>query len=168
MPIFVCRSLAWKKLLHQHARAGAALAGDEGFIGKVDHREASVPGKPVIGGSDDNMRMLAHQALFDGNVRRRLSHDRDIEIIAAQRLSNVLALADLEHNIDLRMALRERSHRERHEILRRANRADGNTAAAAACDHVERLLAINQGRFRSVRAMTSRPASVSRIPSPVR
>ena len=101
----------------------------------------------MIGRGDDDMRVLAQQALFHGNVGRRLPHDRDVEIVATQRLADVLAISYLEHDVDLRMTLRERANRKRHEIFRRADGADRNAAAAAASDHVERLLTVNESRL---------------------
>ena len=98
----------------------------------------------MIGRGDDDMRVLAQQALFHGNVGRRLPHDRDVEIVATQRLADVLAISDLEHDVDLGMTPRECANRKRHEIFRRADGADRNAAAAAASDHVEGLLTVNE------------------------
>ena len=147
MPIFGLRPAFWKNCSISMRVPDPRSRVMKVSCGEVGRRELPLPCQRVIGGGDDDMRMLAQQAHLDIDVGRRLAHHRDIEIIAAQRVADVLAIADRERDIDLREALREGRDRERHEIFRRADGADRNAAAAAARDHVERLLAVEQSGF---------------------
>ena len=83
-----------KELLHQHARAGSDLAGDEGFAGEIGGSEFSLR-QAVAGSSDDDMWMFAKQPHFDFDVGRWLSHNGDVQIIAAQGVTYILPIADL-------------------------------------------------------------------------
>ena len=75
------------------------------------------------------------------DVDRRPAHDGEIEIIAAQRRSDFLPVADRERDIDIRICLRKSGDHERHEVFCGADRADRHASRGVARDHVERSLA---------------------------
>ena len=138
-----------EELLHQHTRTGSDLARDEGFLGKVRGGELSSC-QAVAGRGHDDMRVLSERPHFDLDVGRRLPHHRNIEIVAAQGVANIFSIADPQYHVDLRKSVRETRDGERYKILCRADRTDRDTSAAAACNHVQRLFAIQQSGFNPI------------------
>ena len=123
------------------------FAGHEGFVREVGRRELLLSCQHVIGGGDDDMRMLAERTHLDIDAGRRLPHHGDVEIIAAQGVANGLAVADCKRDVDLWKTPRKAGDRERHEVFRRAHGADRDSATGPPRDHIERLLAVEQGSF---------------------
>jgi hypothetical protein len=68
----------------------------------------------------------------------RPSHDRDIEVVAAQRCNGLGAIADGQRNFDLGMQFGESRDRERHKIFGGTDRAYRNPAAGPSRHHVQR------------------------------
>src|SRR3974390_494462 len=105
----------------------------------------------MAGSGDNDMRMLAEQPHFDFDVGWWLSHDGDVQVIAAQGITDILAVADLQHHVDLWKSPRERRNGERYEIFRRADGADGHASTPPGCNHIQRLLAIEKSGFDPIR-----------------
>ena len=93
-----------EQLLHQAARSGSGLARQEGFAGEFAQRDAGFSRQPMCGRRDDDMGMIADQVNVHVDVGRRAAHDREVEIVAAQRLADLLPVADRERDFDVRMS----------------------------------------------------------------
>ena len=83
-----------EQLLHQSAGAGAGLARQKSFVGEIAQRDAGFSRQPVAGRRDDDMGMVADQVDVHVDIGRRAAHDREVEIVAAQRRADLLAVAD--------------------------------------------------------------------------
>ena len=107
--------------------------------------EPGFPRQPMRGRRDDDMGMIADQMRGHGDIVWRTAHDRDIEIVAAQRGADFLPVADRKGDVDIRVTFGKSGDRERHEIFRGADSADRDTPGGFPRHHVQRGLGGGDG-----------------------
>jgi hypothetical protein len=136
-----------EQALHQHPRAGARFAQQEGVAGEFRQRDGTARGKPVGGAGDDDMRMIADHRHLHRRLVRRTAHHHEIEVEPRQPRQHFLAIADDDAQFDVRMPSAEGGQRARGEILGGADHAHRDAAGLHPLQRLHRLDAAGQLRF---------------------
>ena len=141
---------ATHEFLEHRAGARALLAHEEGFFREIRPGQPAASDHRMVGGGDQDQGMGTEGLGLDGEVPGRTAHDCEIDVVVAQGLDRVLAVADGERDLDLRMALHEAGNYGRREILRRRHHAEADPAAAAALQGAQAVGAGLQHRVDAV------------------
>ena len=106
---------------------------------------AGVADQRVVGRRDADDRVVHQRLGREALVRRRRARDGDVGGVAEHALEHVLAVADVERELDVGVRGGERAHERRHERLRRRrDRRDPQAAGGGGGRLVRRLAALVQ------------------------
>jgi len=126
----------------EHARAGLGFAQQHGLVAQVEQVDGLDAGQAMVRLRDEHVGMRREGLGHQGELARRAPHDREVDLVASQVTQQAAAVAGQEAQLDLGMIEAEPGEQARHEVLRGADHADGDAAAAQALEVVHRLLGI--------------------------